>query len=114
MTGRDSAQQRARVYASLDAVPPIDRWNELTAQSEALEQRMTDYATTMRAEHAERERDRLEWFNRATHSDALREMQLVEPVVITKPVSLPGDRYLPVMGLVMAALCVCVWARAGA
>lgn len=31
-------QQAARVFASLDAVPPIDRRNELTAQSEALEQ----------------------------------------------------------------------------
>lgn len=48
MTG--GHQQLARVYASLDAVPPIDRWNELTAQSEALEQRMTDVLEAHRAD----------------------------------------------------------------
>lgn len=50
MTGPRSLQQAARVYASLDAVPPIDRWNELTAQSEALEQRMTDVLEAHRAD----------------------------------------------------------------
>ena len=50
MTGPGSLQQQARVYASLDAIPPIDRWNELTAQSEALEQRMTDVLEAHRAD----------------------------------------------------------------
>lgn len=54
MTGPRSLQQRARVFASLDAVPPIDRWNELTAQSEALEQRMTDVLEAHRADCRDR------------------------------------------------------------
>lgn len=99
-------QQLARVFASLDAVPPIDRWNDLTAQSEALEQRIDDYATTMRAEHAERERERLEWFNRATHSDALREMQLApaEPVEIVGT----GTNWLPAMALGLCFVLTCI------
>lgn len=52
MTGGFS--QQARVFASLDAVPPIDRWNELTAQSEALEQRMTDVLEAHRADCRDR------------------------------------------------------------
>lgn len=48
MTSRTA--QLARVFASLDAIPPIDRWNELTAQSEALEQRMTDVLEAHRAD----------------------------------------------------------------
>ena len=50
MTGPGSLQQAARAYASLDAIPPIDRWNELTAQSEALEQRMTEALEAHRAD----------------------------------------------------------------
>ena len=97
-------QQFARVSAD---TPLADRWDEL---GEAID----DYAATMRAEHIERERERQEWFNRATHSDALREMQLV-PTEAEKPkpsiVGTGGWLVIP-MALALTAACVCIWAGA--
>ena len=97
-------QQFARVSAD---TPLADRWDEL---GEAID----DYAATMRAEHIERERDRQEWFNRSTHSDALREIQLV-PAEAEKPkpsiVGTGGWLVIP-MALGMGFACTCIGASA--
>ena len=37
-----------------------------------------------------------------------RHLRMLQPSIHS-----PGDKYLPVMGLVLVALCVCIWARAG-
>lgn len=51
MTGLNSTAQYLRVYGSvMDDAPLADRWNELTAESEALEQRMTDILEAHRAD----------------------------------------------------------------
>lgn len=51
--------------------------------------------------------ERLEAFNRASHSDALREMQLVDPV---EPQSIvgTGTNYLPIMALGLCFVLTCI------
>lgn len=51
--------------------------------------------------------DALEKYNRASHSDALREMQLVDPV---EPQSIvgTGTQYLPLMALGLCFVLTCI------
>lgn len=51
--------------------------------------------------------EQLEAFNRASHSDALREMQLVEPA---EPQSIvgTGTNYLPAMALGLCFVLTCI------
>lgn len=96
-----------RAYESVAADTPLaDRWDAL---GEAIEQHGRDidaFAEQARAERIEW-RERLEPFNRASHSDALREMQLVDPV---EPQSIvgTGTNYLPIMALGLCFVLTCI------
>lgn len=96
-----------RAYKSVAAdAPPSDRWDAL---GEAIEQHGRDidaFAEQVRADRAEW-LDRLETANRATHSDALREMHLVEPVEPT-PIVGTGTQYLPWMALGLCFVLTCI------
>lgn len=111
MTSRTA--QFVRAYESVAAdTPRADRWDAL---GEAIEQHGRDidaYAEQVRADRIEW-RERLEAFNRASHSDALREMEPVhmrttyDGLEVTSIVG-TGTNYLPAMALGLCFVLTCI------
>lgn len=101
-----------RAYESVAADTPLaDRWDAL---GEAIEQHGRDidaFAEQVRADRAEW-LDRLEVANRATHSDALREMQLVPVEAEHPPIVGTGTQYLPWMALGLCFVLTCIGVNA--